>query len=307
MNLHECPRVGPYCITLRSPLSPRDRIVIDDEQHLLELPLTCDMTRQITPVSAVIEMLQDAEKSLQSVNLHPVDQSLVGVSSEELAQLQLVLARTPGRQRSALFDSLQEASSQEVQVAKEMAQRLSAVSEKITGQTASSEKVMETLHAEVDAGRARKVLWAQVKGLATVVGDGQTLVTTAKETMPTGNIAIRGQEAHQIQVDILRSDRECSAFKVKLLKCISHTPLFTPNDCGVQAMQLDVPDRAAFFLMSQCMTLGWPVAISASIDILLGARGIEYRATVLSITDAAALAQRLSTAVRTHTLDLFPT
>lgn len=304
ISRRECPRLGPYCITGRSPLHPREKVVIDDTQLLQELSLPCDMTRHITPISTAVQLLLDSEKALQSYSSHPPDQSLVGVPTDDLARLQLVLARTPSRQPSVLEESFQEEAAREAQMTREIVSRITTVSQAITEGAVSAETVMETLHAEADPSKARRVLWAQVKGQATVISDGQILAKGSAEPSP-GSVSVPGQDVHQIQVDILRSDRERSSFKVKLLKCLSSTTLFKPADCGTQVLQLDVPDRAAFFLMGQSMALGWPVAISVSVDVVLSARGVEYRATLLAIPKSAELAQRLSSAVAAHTLELF--
>lgn len=303
---NECPRLGPYCITSLSPLYPREKLVIDDTQLLQELSLSCDMTRHITPISTAIQLLLDTEKTLQSYNSHPPDQSVVGVPTDDLARLQLVVARTPSRQPSVLESSFQDEAAREVQTTRELVNRFTPVSRSITEGAASAETVMETLHAEADPSRARRVLWAQVKGQATVISDGQILAKGTPEPS-SGSVSVPGQDVHQIQVDILRSDRERSSFKVKLLKTLSATTLFKPADCGTQVLLLDVPDRADFFLIGQSMALGWPVAISVSVDVVLSARGVEYRATLLVIPKSAELAKRLSSAVAAHTLELFST
>lgn len=306
MNSEECPRLGPYCIAMIGLLNPRTRTQILKEHILMTEQVSKPTDVKITPMAEVIDMLLENERSMRSTHHHPVDQTVIGIESEALSKIQVVLARTQGRQRRIDASTIREEAEQETAVTRKLAKTLKPLAQDITKNKASSEQVMKTLLDQEDPNKARKLLFTQVKAPTTLLVDNEVLLQ-AREDVQTGSIVVPGQAVHQIKVDMMTSARESTSLTARLMELESASPLFKASDCGIQLIHIDVLDKTSFFLLNQCMSLGWPASITVSIDISLNARGVTYRASLLSIQKKSELATQLAQAVQTRTLDMFST
>ena len=280
MNVQECPSIGRHCITLRAVLNPPPYTSIPFESMISKTPLELPTNLlQLTPISAVLDLLASAEKTLSSMHGHPVDLSMVGVETSGLLQLQLVVARKEEKQKRIDAASVAEAAEQEVTLARQMSARIKPLAELIQQHRSPAEDTMKVLLEEHNPAQARKLLLAHMRSPATVMQDLELLTSGVQEPSASACV-VKGKNPHRLHVDILSTDREKSTCTARLIKVESPTEIFKSGDVGVQILSLSAYDQDSFFVLCQCAALGMSLTVTVSIDVSITSKCFQYRASL---------------------------
>lgn len=307
MNIKECPRLGRHCITLRAVLKPPPFLSTPSESMINKMPIEMPPTLvELTPISAVMDLLSNAERSLTARHGHPVDMAVIGIETSGLAQLQFIVARKEEKQMRIDTANVGETAEQESELARQRLTRIKPVAEDIKQNRATAEQAMKVLLEEDNPAQARKMLLGHIQSPVTVM---QTLEGMSHDVdEPTvGACVVKGKKPHRIRVDILNTDREKSACTARLIKLDSPCELFKPGDIGLQSIQLSAHDQDSFFVLCQSAALGVPLTVVVSIDVCITHKCFQYRASVLSIPDKPALLQQLKDLMISRTTDMFAT
>lgn len=305
MNIKECPRLGRHCITLRAVLKPPPFLSIPSEAMINKMPIEMPPTLiELTPISAVMDLLSNAERSLAARHGHPVDMAVVGIETSGLAQLQFVVARKEEKQKRIDTANVGETAEQESELARQRLTRIKPVAEDIKQNRATAEQAMKVLLEEDNPAQARKMLLGHIQSPVTVMQPLEGMNPDVDE--PTvGACVVKGKKPHRLRVDILSTDREKSACTARLIKLDSPTELFKPGDVGLQSIQLSAHDQDSFFVLCQCAALGMPLSVVVSVDVSITHKCFHYRASLLSIPDKPSLLQQLKDQMISRTTDLF--
>ncbi len=305
MNIRECPRLGRHCISLNAVLKPPPYISIPATAMITKMPIELPNSLiELTPLSAVMDLLSTAEKTLSAMHGHPVDTAVIGVETSGLSQLQLLVARKEEKQKRTDAADVAEAAEQEIGLAREMSSRIKPLAHNIQQNTATAEETMKVLLEENNPAQARKMLLAHLQSPAMVMQDLEVL-TSGGEESGGGARMVKGKKPHRIRVDILSTDREKSACTARLIKLDSPSELFKPGDIGLQSIQLSAHDQDSFFVLCQCAALGMPLSVVVSVDVSITSKCFQYRASLLSIPDKSSLLQKLKDQMISRTTDLF--
>lgn len=305
MNIRECPHHGRHCISLTAVLKPPPYISIPATAMITKMPIELPQSLvELTPLSAVVDLLSNAERTLLAMHGHPVDLAVIGVETCGLSQLQLLVARKEEKQKRTDAWNVAEAAEQEIGLAREMASRIKPLAHNIQQNTATAEETMKVLLEENNPAHARKMLLAHLQSHAMVMQDLEVL-TSGGEESGGGARMVKGKKPHRLRVDILSTDREKSACTARLIKLDSPTELFKPGDVGLQSIQLSAHDQDSFFVLCQCAALGMPLSVIVSVDVSITHKCFQYRASLLSIPDKPALLQKLKDQMISRTTDLF--
>lgn len=306
MNIRECPRLGRHCISLNAVLKPPPYISIPATAMITKTPIEMpDSLVELTPLSAVVDLLSAAEKTLSALHGHPVDMAVIGVETSGLTQLQLLVARKEEKQKRTDATDVAEAAEQEIGLAREMSSRIKPLAQNIQQNTATAEETMKALLEENNPAQARKMLLAYLQSPAMVMQNLDVL-TSGGEDSGGGTRVVKGKKPHQLRVDILSIDREKSACTARLIKLDSATEIFKPGDIGLQSIQLSAHDQDSFFVLCQCAALGVPLSVVVSVDVSITHKCFQYRASLLSIPNKPALLQQLKDLMISRTTDMFP-
>lgn len=307
MKIQECPRIGKHCITMRAVLDSSNCLTVAFPSLINKMPINLPSTEklvELTPISTVVDLLLNAEKTLTAMHSHPVDMAVVGVETSGLSQLQLVVARKEEKQKRTDEANVAETAEQEIKLAREMSARIKPLASDIKQNTATAEEAMTVLLHENNPAHARKMLLALMQSNTTMIQNLEVLTPSHEES--TGGVrVVKGKKPHRIRVDILSIDRAKSSCTARVIKLESESEIFKPTDVGVQVIQLSAFDQDSFFILCQCAALGMTLSVTVSVDISISSKCFQYRASLVSIPDHATVLQQLKDQMISRTMDMF--
>jgi hypothetical protein len=303
MTTHYCAKHGKYGVSLTAVVKPMNHQSYPAESVVSTVEIEHQSDVQITTVKELIRTVTEIESSLLQLSHHPVDQSLVGVETSSMSQLQLLLLRTQGRQRRIDGD-LDEETQQEAEITKSLTKSLRPLYDEIVKKKADAEAAMEILNKQPNPSKAKKVLLGIANSSATILRNDEVLVHPT-DTKEHGSLTLTGDKVHHIRIRVLELKSDGGAVHAQLVGVDQPSALFMPSDFGSTNLILKSLTADNLFFLAQAASLNWTVSITATFNVTLNNRGCSFTGSLVSVPDGRRVAGEIRAAVDARTASLF--
>ena len=303
MATHYCAKHGEYGVSLTAVVKPMNHQSFPAESVVSTVEIEHQDNVQITTVKELIRTLAEIESSLLKLNHHPVDQSLVGIETSSMSQLQLLLLRTQGRQRRIDGD-LDEETQQEAEITMSLTKSLRPLYDEIVKKKADAEAAMEILNKQPNPSKAKKVLLGIANSSATILRNDEVLVHPT-DTKEHGSLTLTGEKVHHIRIRVLELKPDEGAVHAQLVGVDQPSALFMPSDFRSTNLVLKSLYNDNLFFLAQAAALNWTVSIIATFNVTLNNRGCSFTGSLVSVPDGRRVASEIRAAVDARNALLF--
>lgn len=289
-----CPTLGPVVVSsmapIRAPVHAMTAAQILKEETLTRIP---DAT--VVPIGIALDRIKTAGQELSRANPHPRGHSVVGIRSDALEHLTVVIARTQERQRSLEEKDLPTTAQDEIRQTVDNYARFSELSAKIRNARATAEEVFGVLRSETDSGRSRMALLQKATKRQTVrVGNEE--IVSQDDVASNVEIELPAADRYRLQMTVQSVNTDTGDVNCKLIGGENLDRLFFDADVERRVLHFRVVDEA-LFLLSLAASVGAVVDAAVAIRMLITPKGFSYRCTLIGFHDAKALASDLHKAV----------
>ena len=267
------------------------------------LPINTELVR-LAPIGHVIQLLKEAESRLQSIHFQPRDSTLVGVRSEQLEALDVVVARKPAQQTRLDTNNLSEETEAERDAAKVLVRRLTPLLAQLNDKSLSTEQLCQSLSEEFNPSRARATFVA-LAGSSEPLSDGTEIIYQGTNAQSKKSVQVAGSNVHRVIAIVCSFDWAARRADVRLAALPESSPIFTAKDVGVRMINVSVHDDLSCWLATQAMAFGEPIAMNLVVNASLDARGIGYCAKLVDFPDAEKTSDKFRTMFAERMSSLF--
>lgn len=292
MTIHYNAQLGEYAISLVALPSECEYSLVASDQIDADVTLKSNDSIRLKSLKEYINILEQTGRALQALNLHPIDQSLVGVDIGLTELPRLLLVRAQGRQCRIGVDNLEKETKEEAEIAMQVARALEPIAKKMINDQATAEQALKIVNQQQDPIKARKALIAHIRSPATILNGKEVLVEANDGSLPP-NLKLKGSEIHHIRIHIISMNHSDGSLQARLLNCETPSDLFKPADLGFQTISISVRDRDNFFLLGQCSALDWSVSVKVTFEVGITARGFIFEGTLISLKDRSLIASEV--------------
>lgn len=302
MMLEHCPVHGPVIITSRSRSSVS---ALNNSRHhqilAKALPMTVD-SRLVTPLPEAIWLLEQAAKTLQQTNPHAAQTVLTGIPSDQLGQLDVVMALVEQKQRRIDNDSLESRAQLDKQNALSRITKLQPVAHKAAQGKADAETVMRSIRSEPDQTLAISTLRHLLLRTHDLSICDVDVIHGAQEMTGSPDFAASRTYLVHLSVSSINADRG----EVSCVLQGGHDlePIFQASDLGHRPLQFQL-GHDKLVLLGYCMLFGLHLKAQISLRLTLMAKGLSYRCSLITLHDEDALMASIRKAIAMQTPDLF--
>lgn len=244
--------------------------------------------RKIIPLAEVFQVLNRTKSTLQRMHLQPGELTVVGIDSEQVSEIELLVARRPGIQQRLDATDLREETQAEREAANAILERMRPLANALTSGKATSEEVCRKLFKEGHPLKARAMLHALATS-SSYVSEGSKLLQTPTLEATSTKLHAKGNALHGIKAMVSSVDRPNRTAELKLTGVTTASPLFTPLDFNVRTVNLHPTDEKCIWLLTNAMLYGLEVKLSVLIDVTIEARRLSYSASLQKVEDEALL------------------
>lgn len=297
-----CSVYGEFCRTAHADLYiPVDRHFTPKE--ILMTQAVIDTSRAtLVPLQCVIEFLREGARVLEGCKTHPSETTIIGLTSDQVQALELVLARTNRKQRDFIEGDLATAAEAESSSRRSALTRLAPFINKAKNDLLSAEELMSALNAEADPRIARERFLSLEGNSVTVRDDREILLLPNSKPLPKKYAA---QDLYSLNVRVENTDVTSSEARLLLIDSYLPSPLFSRTDVGLRSVTTRIPDADDLRRIGLCMTFGVPVSLELAITVGVGHSGLAYSATLIRLTNSEAIGNQLKKAMTAQSLNLF--
>lgn len=289
--IERCSTFGAIAVTssatVAAPANAHLQLQIQKEQQVIDIP---DAT--VVPISTAIQKIKIAALELSRASPHPKGQSVVGIRSESLEQLQIVLARSETRQRSLDDRDLKTVAQEEIEDTASTYARLASLANKAKNGKATAEEFVSAMRAESDPSRACSAVYQMVNKRQTILVGEHQVVTADSRTAGSTEIELRAAEAYLLCVTVHSVNADTGEVSCRLIGGERLDRLFSDVDINRRILQFRVVGQA-LFLLALCASVGAQVDIVASVRLLVTPKGATYRCTLINFKDLKRLSGEL--------------
>lgn len=303
MTTHYCAKHGEYGVSLTAVVKPMNHQSFPAESVVSTVEIEHQDDVQITTVKELIRTVTEIESSLLQLSHHPVDQSLVGIETSSMCQLQLLLLRTQGSQKRIDVD-LAEETQQEAAMTNSLAKSLQPLYDQIATKKANAEAAMEILNKQPDPRKAQKVLLCMANSSATILRNDEVLVHPT-DTNEHGSLTLIGENVHHIKIRVLALKSDEGVVHAQVVGVDQPSALFTSSNFGFTTLTLKNLDVDSLFFLAQAASVNWTVSIVATFNVTLNNRGCSFIGSLVSIPDVRKVAKEIRTAADARAASLF--
>lgn len=258
----------------------------------------------ITPIRHALQILKETSQNLERIHHHPTDNTIVGIQTSVLETIQVVVARTLGRQGRVDSDNVAEAAAIELDLAKQVTATLTPLAKKFLKKNLRSEDLVLPLQEHANPSLARRAFLSLAQTRSAILANCEILAVANAEP-PVGKIFVSGMTAQKIRGAISELSPGSQSMKLMLTDYELQSPLFIQKDIGTRVIELSVPDAANRWLIAQYLSYCWEIDLIATIDVAVDSKALYYSGTLISVIDAASATTKLRDAFLFHTKDLF--
>lgn len=222
------------------------------------------------------------------MHLQPGELTVVGIDSERVADLELLVARRPGAQHRLDAADLREETQSERDVADAILDRMRPWANALSSGKATAESVCGALIEEEHPLKARTMLHALATNSSYISAGSKLLQAPAAETNTT-KLHAKGQALHGIKAMVSSVDRPNRTAELKLTGVTTALSLFTTQDFNIRTISLHLTDEKSIWLLTNAVLYGLEVKLSVLIDVTIEARRLSYSASLQKVADETLL------------------
>ncbi len=287
-----CPTHGELCLTFSSRIRAISDVPVPLQGFIMTnpMPIKTDLVR-LVPVGHVIHLLKETETRLQGLHAQPRDATLVGVRSDQLELVEVVVARKPSRQARLDIDDLGDETELERDAAKVLARRLSPLLAQLNDKTLSTEQLCTSLAKEVDPSHARATFVA-LAGSPEPISDGTEIIYQGTSAPSRRSVQVDGAQVHRVIALVCGVEWGARRADVKLISTPEPSPIFTAKDLGLRMISVSMQDDLSCWLSTQAMSFGEPLEMKLVLNAHLDARGISFSAKLIEFPDAGKVTEK---------------
>lgn len=256
----------------------------------------------LVPLQYVIDSLREGARALEGCKTHPGETTIIGLASDQVQSLELVLARTNRKQRDFMEDDLASVAEAESSARRLALARLEPIVKKARDELLSAEELMTALNAESDPKIARERFLSHEGGPVTVRDYNEILLSPFPKPLPKNYAA---QCSYSLNVLVEHTDVTSPETRLLLIDRSLPKPLFSCSDVGQRSVITRIPDADDLRRIGLCMTFGVPLSVELAITIKTGHSGLVYSANLIRLTDAETVDNLLKKAMSAQGLNLF--
>lgn len=275
---------------------------INSKETLMTHSFTAATQSKVIPASVFIDQVKDAVKQLQRLNTHPGDAALIGFLPEQVAHLELVMARTQRKQKDWIEKDLRSITEAEASMTSAALLRMRPAIAKAKKNSLSAEELIQTLSAETDMRIARERFLTQASQPVSLRDDENILALPNSLPLPKKYSA---KQAYTLTVAIESVDRVVSTVRLLLVDKILPDQIFSENDQGTRTILTLADDAVDIKLLGLCMANQVNIQVEVALCVSINGAGLSYTANLIRILNPSLAMVSVKQAMTTGSQDLF--
>lgn len=304
MISENCPKRGDVCISMTTSICSPSSVTIRQADLILSKEIEVQDTFLITPMRHVLQILKETTQSLERINHHPTDNSIIGIRTSLLESLQVVVARTESCQRRIDSRNVADDANIELDLAKSAASNMAPLVQEYSKKSLRAEDIVLPLQQHPNPALARKMFLTLAQTRSPIFADKE-LLAAANIDPPNGKIVIAGSTSQKIRGAISELNPGMQSMKILLTSFEPISTMFVQRDLGTRVIEIAVNDKSSQWLIAQHMSYGWEIDITATIDVSVESKALHYSGTLIGFVDTVGAVNRLREAIIIQTQDLF--
>lgn len=303
MSVKNCPTFGPIVTsTFAGPLTFPERIVGDNAVSKKER-VSIPGSISIIPVAELVQAIQSTKKTLEGLRTHPPGSSFVGVLSDSVKDLELVLVRTSRVQSDIEDTNLEEDSKREALRARELRRRLQPLVEKLRKSDLSAEEFYQAVCREKNPDNARAMFISLSSSSTTIIDD--QMVLTVPEKLQERTKTLNSATTFLLNLAVISTDSKSAESELLLVGAEGPCLLFSDADYQRRSILLKNLDHESVEMLSLCQAFRITFKADLSISLVVGSRGYSYSGAIARFVDKTAIYRQVQIAVSKRAKSLF--
>lgn len=265
-------------------------------------PITTSFESGVIPVAIGLEQINEAIKVLNRLRTHPGDGTLVGFLPEQIASLDVVLARIDRKQKDWIDRNLIEVTEAEAATTNAALLRMAPAVAKARKNSLFAEDLRQMLKGEIDSKVALERFLTQA-GQPISVRDQKNILALPNAVLLPKKYAAR--QAYTLTVAVESTDRTASTVRFLLVDKVLPDPMFSENDSGTRTILTCADDTADIKLLALCMANNVTVQVKVALSLNISGSGLAYTANLIKILDPASALASVNQAMAEDKQGLF--
>lgn len=271
--------------------------------HLLtKTPIMPIESSLITPLPEAFELLKKTAQSLTQLSPHSNQTTLVGVPTDELEKLHVVLALSEQKQRNLENDSLEERARIDKQDALARMTRLQVIARQAATGKVDAESVMQVIRAEPDQALAiRNMLHLLRRKHDLSIGDVDVI---SADPSSSANADFSARKTYVVTMSTNSINTSKHEVSCKLLGGENLEPIFQVSDLDDRLLHFQVTSHQ-MKIFNWSMLFELEIKAQISINVGLSGKGLTYKCSLVTFLDKEAFQRNVENAVSQQMSRLF--
>lgn len=302
MISENCPVHGPLVVTMKSKASSRSLKNTSHHEILSMTKPLSDSPQRITPLSQAVDLLNQTAKVLKQTNIHGSQATLTGIRTDQLENLEIVVALIEQKQRSLDHTTVDEHAQQDKQAALARMAPLQALARKAPLGRLDAETVLKTIWSDPDqtfAVHSLRQLLLRKNSLS--IGDVDVVV---EADASAGNPDFDGKRSYSVEMSANSIKSDVGQATCVLQSGEQLDSIFSVRDLGHRELHLqELGDK--LLPIGYCMLLDLHFKAEIAVQIVLTAKGLSYKCSLIRFNKEAELLASIRRAIEQQTPGLF--
>jgi hypothetical protein len=303
LSLLKCPTHGDLVITSSLNLVA----VSSPPSHLSETIMIQNCTvsplEPITPIDNVIRALEASRKDLLRQEIHPTVNTFIGVPTEQLELIDIVVARMEGRQKSLLTDDLSQLALEERDQYDKLVQSLEPLLAHFKDKDPSAEVVVKLLSETGQPDHARRILVGNVSGAPSA--DALHAQLKSNEDLRIPKRSFKSERPYTLGLIANGSNMDQMNGTATIIKIPIDWPLFSDSKRSKARISLKFLNPNQLRIFSLCQAFGIEFEARITPSIKLGTTDLVFEGTVIDYFDLPKLLEEIQVGKKNFVGDLF--
>lgn len=301
MKVEHCPALGDYCITAHSRPHFDSEKNLYPKEFLMSQPVPTGATVAIYSLDAHIQSLQESGRALRRLSGHPSANTLIGIRSDAIQNLEVVIVRLEKKQRDCFDPTLDTTARLEAELALETLERMKPLATIARNNELSAEALIEAIFREPDPSVARQQFLAQGKNLAAVYDEDRVLLTPSTHELPK---RYNATQKYTFKVKVSQFNPDSGTATFVLINAVGEQPFFREHEHD-HHFKVNIPDHRDRMLVGLCASFGISAEINVALSVDIGKKGFQFAGTVISFFNETDLNRDIRSAMMAQTIELF--
>lgn len=302
-NLVTCPTHGDLVITSKLNLVAMSSPPSHLSETLMVQNCTTSPLEPITSIDNVIRALEASKKDLLRQEIHPAVNTFIGVPTEQLELIDIVVARMEGRQKSLLTDDLSQLALEDRDRYDKLVQSMEPLLAHIKDKDPSAEVVVKLLSETGQPDHARRILVGNVSGASSAGALHAQL--KSNEDLKIPKRSFKSERPYTLGLIANSSSMDHMNGNATIVKTPIDWPLFSDSKRTKARISLKFLNPNQLRIFSLCQVFGIEFDARVTPSIKLGTTDLVFEGTVIDYFELSKLLEEIQVGKQNFVSDLF--